>query len=163
MGHVRGRRGSPEALGGRGHGEVGGLSGFAISPPGSPPGSPPKLQLARWGRFLANTEISQCLSLFLPSVHGKILPTPGAEKAFAWFSQLRLQLWLGNPLLWDPPAQEGGAHPADVPQGKRAQEASHGEGMYGLLLHLTERYMSQRLAHTGGNKVRMCGPAYVSV
>ena len=102
MGRVRGRRGSPVAVGGRGHGEVWGLSGFAISPPGSPPGSPPKLQLARWGRFLANTEISQCLSLFFPSVHGKILPTPGAEKAFAWFSQLRLQLWLGNPLLWDP-------------------------------------------------------------
>lgn len=72
-----------------------------------PSGSPSKLQLARRGRFSANTEISQCLLLFFPSVCGKIPPTPGAEKVSALFSQL----WLGNSLPWDPQLRREGQAP----------------------------------------------------
>lgn len=91
------------ALGGHAGGENGGLSGFAFSPRGSPS----KRQLAKRGRFSANTEISQCLLLFFPSVCGKIPPTPGAEKVSALFSQL----WLGNSLPWDPQLRREGQAP----------------------------------------------------
>lgn len=68
---LRGRRGS-HVVGGPAAGRMSSLWICLL-----PSSSPSKLQLARWGGFLANTEISQCLLLFFPSVCGKIPPTPG--------------------------------------------------------------------------------------
>lgn len=152
---MSGRRGSPVVLGGHAGGEKGGLSGFAFSPPGSPS----KLQLARWGRFSANTEISQCLLLFFPSVCGKIPPTPGAEKVSVLFSQLRL----GNSLPWDPRLRRDGGGPSHVPGGKGALQANHGEGIRSPLPGPKERDGSQRWVHTGGDKACVCDSAGVSV
>lgn len=116
----RGRRGSQVVLGERAVRRAEGLPGFVFSPPGSPS----KLLLARWRRFSANTEISQCLLLFLPSVCGKIPPTPGAEKvSVLFFSSLTLALaW--KLVTLGPPAQEGGEDPSDVPRGKGTLEAN---------------------------------------
>lgn len=137
MGH-EGKERVSVVVGGHAGGENGGLSGFAFSPPCSPS----KLQLARRGRFSANTEISQCLLLFFPSVCGKIPPTPGAEKVSALFSQLRL----GNSLPWDPRLRREGEDPQMCQEAKDLCRQATGRACGALCLALR-----RGTGHKGGS------------
>ena len=90
------------AMGGRVDGEEWGLSGIAFSPRGSSS----KLQLARWGRFSANTEIPQCLLLFFPG---------GKRRYVCCFLSSDYSTGLETCYPETPAAQEGAGDPSDVP------------------------------------------------
>lgn len=113
------------ALGGHAGGENGGLSGFA----------PFQAAAGKTGKVLSQYRdlpmpiiiLSQCL--WKNTAH-----SGGREGVCAVFSALACKL-----VTLGPPAQEGGAGPSDVPGGKGALQANHGEGMCGPLPGPKER------------------------